>query len=101
MKTKEQIQKEFLEKFDALLLEYSAVFSVDDHYCGYSEFGQDLHATVIIDGKWDENGNIVSEPCNVELRTYRNPSFDKIQKEKAAAEIGDRPNQHTTAPACH
>ena len=39
-------KKQFLESFHKLLIEHDVDMTVDDHYQGYSECGQDLKITL-------------------------------------------------------
>ena len=73
MKSAEQIKHDFLQKFDSLLAEYGAEFSCDDEYVGYPECGQDIHARVTINTKYDNNGNIIGEFVDIDLGKYRIP----------------------------
>ena len=77
MKTKEEIQKEFVARFDALLLEFGAEFECKDYWEGYSEAGQDVRATVLIDGQYTKDGDCYAESCEIDLGNFRNPRLNK------------------------
>lgn len=73
MKTASQIEKEFLEKFDALLIEYAAYLECRDEYEGYPECGEDIHARVIINARYDERGERISDFADIDLGSFRSP----------------------------
>jgi hypothetical protein len=60
--------KEFLDKFIALLREYKAEFEHDVEYRGYEAFGS--VATVTGDAECDSNGNIISPGIDIKLNRY-------------------------------
>ena len=71
MKTSKEVEKEFLEKFDALLKEYGANFSCDDEWQGYSECGQDIHARFDIPSIYQGNGECIREYTDIDIGNYR------------------------------
>ena len=67
MKTKEQVEAEFLKDLNELLERYNAEMSADDHFSGYAECGEDIRITVDIPGIYNEDGNVVRETTEINL----------------------------------
>jgi hypothetical protein len=75
IKTKQEITKEFKTKLQALLQEYNAELSCEDHWMGYAECGEDVRMTVDIPGVYNEFEEI-SEWTTIDLGKF----FDSTSK---------------------
>jgi hypothetical protein len=67
MRTKEEIGAAFLEDLKNLLARYGAELTAEDHWHGYAECGSDVRMNVYIPGVYDDNGDTVSERCEIDL----------------------------------
>lgn len=52
MKTPKELEDEFTAKLRALLAEYNADLTAEDHYPGYAECGSDIRMTATLVSKW-------------------------------------------------
>jgi len=64
---KEAVERDFREELVALLAKYEAELEAEDHYPGYSECGQDVRMTVYVPAKYDEDGALLRERCQIDL----------------------------------
>ncbi len=66
---------EFTSKLKALLAEYGEGTELEckDYWEGYSECGEDVHMTLYIPGKWDDDGNPIQEYCEINLGAWITP----------------------------
>lgn len=51
---KQKRADEFITKLRALLVEFDARLTAEDHYPGYAECGEDIRITVEMQGNYDE-----------------------------------------------
>jgi hypothetical protein len=70
MKTAKEITDNFMTELHALLREYKAEITAEDHWKGYSECGRDIRMTVYIDGQYDKDGTTISEMTEIDLGSY-------------------------------
>jgi len=62
--------KNFETELRALLQKHRCTLTVDNHWTGYPECGQDLRLTADIDTRWDENGDLISLGGTLNLGTH-------------------------------
>jgi hypothetical protein len=60
----------------ALLLQYGADLSAEDHYRGYAECGEDVRMTVDIPAIYDSDGNTMREHCEIDLGNLQDGKDD-------------------------
>lgn len=73
MRTKEEIEAAFVADLRQLLLKYGAELSAEDHWRGYAECGSDVRMNVYIPGVYDDNGDTISERCEIDLGASFDP----------------------------
>jgi hypothetical protein len=64
---------EFMGKLDALLREYGARISAEDHWQGYAECGSDVRITIDIPSVYTPEGHFVREGIDIDLGRYHEP----------------------------
>lgn len=64
---KEKTKENFLKDLKALLKEYDAELSAEDHFSGYAECGEDVRMAVDLRGIYDENGETVRPYMEIDL----------------------------------
>ena len=79
MKTREQVAKQFMEEFQALLNKYDAEIDAKDHYIGYPECGEDVRMTMFIPAVYDDEYNCVSRETEIDLGGYWSPTKEEIK----------------------
>lgn len=55
MRTAQELEAGFRAKLSALLAEFNADLTAEDHFQGYAECGEDVRMTVTMAGTWAEN----------------------------------------------
>lgn len=73
MKTSIEIEQEFRQRLAALLAEFDAELSAEDHYSGYAECGEDVRMTVEIPSVFDnETQEYIREMTIIDLGRWFN-----------------------------
>lgn len=67
-KTSNEIEEEFKAKLRALLAEYDAELTADDHWQGYAECGQDIRMTIYVPGIYE--GENARDMAEINLGSY-------------------------------
>jgi hypothetical protein len=69
MKSADQVKKDFMADFDALLKKYGASIEAKDEYPGYAECGEDIHIRIDIPSIYG-SGCCDREGTDIDLGTY-------------------------------
>jgi len=61
------VAKEFIKELVDLLRRWDAEIEAKDYYPGYTECGEDVRMTAIINGIYNDDGDVIREPCEINL----------------------------------
>lgn len=62
-----ETEKQFIKELTDLLKRWNAEIEAEDHYPGYAECGEDVRMTARLDGLYNERGELIREPCEINL----------------------------------
>lgn len=71
--TRDEVEQQFLEEFNALLKKWGAEIAAEDHYPGYPECGEDIRMTVFIPGMFDRHGETIRDRCEIDIGCNHKP----------------------------